>query len=116
MANHAATLDRTFAALADPTRRAIVERLQRGPATVTELAAPHPMALPSFMKHLTVLSTAGLVTTTKRGRVRECTLVPAALDETADWIEARRAVWSTRLTALDAALAASPTVTPEENR
>lgn len=100
----AATLDRTFAALADPTRRAVIERLQRGPASVTELATQHPMALPSFLKHVAVLTSAGLVTSVKRGRVRECRLVPAALDDTARWIDDRRRVWQTRLDALDATL------------
>ena len=104
MANQSATLDRAFAALADPTRRAVIERLQRGPASVSELAGQHPMALPSFMKHVAVLTGAGLIESSKKGRVRECRLVPAALDETARWIDERRRVWQTRLDALDTAL------------
>ena len=104
MANQSPTLDRTFAALADPTRRAVIAQLRRGPASVTELAAPHPMALPSFMKHVAVLTDAGLVDTVKRGRVRECRLVPAALDETARWIDEHQRMWTTRLDALDTAL------------
>jgi DNA-binding transcriptional ArsR family regulator len=110
MANQSATatLDRAFAALADPTRRAVIERLQRGPATMSELARQHPMALPSFMKHFAVLTDAGLVTSTKRGRVRECRLERAVLDETARWIDERRRVWNTRLDALDTALKGNP--------
>lgn len=104
MANHSATLDRAFSALADPTRRAVVEQLRRGPASVSELAARHPMALPSFMKHVAVLTDAGLVASSKRGRVREVRLVPAALDETAQWIADHQRTWQTRLDALGAAL------------
>jgi DNA-binding transcriptional ArsR family regulator len=102
MANQSATLDRAFAALADPTRRAVVEQLRRGPASVSELAARHPMALPSFMKHVTVLTDAGLIASSKRGRVRECRLVPTALDETERWIAEHQRMWHTRLDALDA--------------
>jgi DNA-binding transcriptional ArsR family regulator len=104
MANQSATLDRAFAALADPTRRAVVEQLRRGPASVSELAARHPMALPSFMKHVTVLTDAGLIASSKRGRVRECRLVPTALDETERWIADHQRMWRTRLDALDATL------------
>jgi DNA-binding transcriptional ArsR family regulator len=104
MANQSATLDRAFAALADPTRRAVVEQLRRGPASVSELAARHPMALPSFMKHVTVLTDAGLIASTKRGRVRECRLVPTALDATERWIAEHQRSWNTRLDALEATL------------
>jgi DNA-binding transcriptional ArsR family regulator len=104
MANQSATLDRAFAALADPTRRAVVEQLRRGPASVSELAARHPMALPSFMKHVTVLTDAGLIASSKRGRVRECRLVPTALDETERWIAEHQRAWNTRLDALEATL------------
>jgi DNA-binding transcriptional ArsR family regulator len=104
MANHSATLDRAFSALADPTRRAVVEQLRRGPASVSELAARHPMALPSFMKHVAVLTDAGLVASSKRGRVREVRLVPAALDETAQWIADHQRTWQTRLDALGTVL------------
>jgi DNA-binding transcriptional ArsR family regulator len=104
MANQSATLDRAFAALADPTRRAVVEQLRRGPASVSDLAARHPMALPSFLKHIAVLTDAGLIASTKRGRVRECRLVPAALDDTERWIAEHQRTWRTRLDALDLAL------------
>ena len=104
MANQSATLDRAFAALADPTRRAVVEQLRRGPASVSELAARHPMALPSFMKHVAVLTDAGLIASSKRGRVRECRLVPTALDETERWIAEHQRAWNTRLDALEATL------------
>lgn len=104
MANQLATLDRTFAALADPTRRAVVEQLRRGPTSVSELAARHPMALPSFMKHVAVLTDAGLVASSKVGRVREVRLVPTALDETARWIADHQRTWQTRLDALEITL------------
>jgi len=71
-------LDKAFAALADSTRRAVVEKLVSGPATVTELAAPHDIALPTFMRHLKVLEDCGLVRSAKKGRVRTCTIEPAA--------------------------------------
>lgn len=104
MANQSATLDRAFAALADPTRRAVVEQLRRGPASVSDLAARHPMALPSFLKHVAVLTDAGLIASTKRGRVRECRLVPTALDETERWIAEHQRIWTTRLDALESTL------------
>ncbi len=93
-------LDRTFAALADPTRRAIVERLTRGDATVTELAAPFDMSLPAVLKHIGVLEDAGLMRCTKEGRVRRCRLDARALDRATSWIEKRRRTWERRLDAL----------------
>jgi len=104
MVNQSATLDRAFSALSDPTRRDVVQQLRLGPASVSDLAARHPMSLPSFMKHLTVLTNAGLVASTKRGRVRECRLVPDALDDTERWIADHQRTWRTRLDALDFAL------------
>jgi DNA-binding transcriptional ArsR family regulator len=104
MANYSASLDKAFGALADPTRRAIISRLQRGPASVTQLAEPLPMAMPSVLKHLRVLTDAGLVATSKRGRVRMCTLRTDVLDETAKWIDEHRRVWETRLASLESAL------------
>lgn len=101
MANHSESLDRAFAALSDPTRRAMVSRLRRGPASVSQLAEPFDMAMPSVLKHLRVLTGAGLVSSTKRGRVRMCALRTEALDETARWIDEHRRVWETRLASLD---------------
>lgn len=95
-------LDTFFAALADPTRRAVIERLAGGPATVTELAQPHDMALPSFMRHLHVLETTGLVRSVKKGRVRTCHIEAAPLIEAQGWLAWQRAVWEGRLDRLDA--------------
>lgn len=90
-----------FQALSDPTRRAIVEHLGRGPASVSDLAAPFAMALPSFMQHLDVLERSGLVRSRKQGRVRTYTLQPAALDQAFDWLAAQRLLWERRLDQLD---------------
>ena len=95
------TLDRTFAALSDPTRRDMLERLASGPATVTELARPSGLSLPGVMKHLRVLEGARLVTTEKRGRARECRLGPADLEEATAWIELYRRRWERRLDRLE---------------
>ena len=95
-------LDTLFQALGDPTRRAILERLARGPATVTELAAPFDMALPSFLGHVGRLEAAGLVTTAKSGRVRTVTLVPGAFTPVRGWLDDQRALWEGRLDRLDA--------------
>jgi DNA-binding transcriptional ArsR family regulator len=97
MPNQSGDLDRLFHALADPARRAIVERLSRGPAAVSELARPLPMSLPSAMQHLGVLEAAGLVRTQKTGRVRTCSIEPAALDQAERWLSARRTEWERRL-------------------
>lgn len=85
-----------FYALADPTRRSIVGTLGRGPATVSELAAPHEMALPSFMKHLAVLERSGLVRSTKTGRIRTCTLRSRPLAQAERWLARQRALWEAR--------------------
>ena len=95
-------LDTALAALSDPTRRAVVERLARGPATVTALAAPHDIALPTFMHHLKVLESAGLVRSAKKGRVRTCHIEPAPLMEIQGWLEWQRRVWDNRLDKLAA--------------
>ncbi|OYX42888.1 MAG: transcriptional regulator [Rhodobacterales bacterium 32-67-9] len=95
-------LDTLFQALGDPTRRAILERLARGPATVTELAAPFPMALPSFLAHVRKLEASGLVGTSKDGRVRTVTLVPGAFTPVRSWLDEQRALWEGRLDRLDA--------------
>lgn len=90
-----------FQALADPTRRAVVERLTRGPATVTDLARPFGMALPSFAQHLGVLERCGLVRSRKEGRVRTYALEPIALAGAVDWLAQQRSTWEQRLDQLD---------------
>ncbi len=90
-------LDRMFHALADPARRAMMERLAQGPAPVSELARPLPMSLPSVMQHLGVLEAAGLVRSEKTGRVRTCAIVPGTLSAAEQWINARRTEWERRL-------------------
>lgn len=97
MLNQSAELDRLFHALADPARRAIVERLSRGPAPVSELARPLPMSLSAAMQHLGVLEAAGLVRSEKIGRVRTCAIEPKALSLAELWIAARRTEWELRL-------------------
>ncbi len=97
MLNQSADLDRLFHALAEPARRAIVERLSRGPAPVSELAKPLPMSLPAAMQHLGVLQDAGLVRTEKTGRVRTCSIEPQALSQAEKWINSRRIEWERRL-------------------
>lgn len=97
MLNQSTDLDRLFHALADPARRAMVERLSRSPAPVSELAAPLPMSLPSVMQHLGVLEAAGLVRSEKVGRVRTCSIEPAAITLVEQWINARRIEWEQRL-------------------
>jgi DNA-binding transcriptional ArsR family regulator len=104
MLNQQAALDLAFQALGDPTRRAIVERLSRGPASVSDLAQPLPMSLPSVMQHLAVLEGAGLVTSRKIGRVRTCRIEPQAFNQAQAWIETRRAEWERRLDRLGAYL------------
>jgi DNA-binding transcriptional ArsR family regulator len=90
-------LDRIFHALADPSRRLIVERLSRGPASVSELAQPLPMSLPAVVQHLQVLEGSGLVRSEKVGRVRTCRIEPVALRPVERWISARRTSWERRL-------------------
>lgn len=93
-------LDRTFGALADPTRRAILARLARGDATVGDLARPFRVSRPAISKHLRVLERAGLVRRAREGRVSRCELDAAAMREAAEWIERYRAFWTGRLDAL----------------
>lgn len=97
-------LDDVFRALADPTRRAVVERLGRGPASTSELAGPFAMALPSFTQHLDVLERSGVVASSKVGRVRTYTLAPAALDTAGAWLAGQRERWERRLDQLDSYL------------
>jgi DNA-binding transcriptional ArsR family regulator len=99
--NYPGRLDRVFGALADPTRRAILERLSRGESTVTELAAPFSSSLPAISKHLNVLEDAGLIIRQTTGRQRICTLMPNAMDDAARWIDHTRRFWTERLDALD---------------
>jgi DNA-binding transcriptional ArsR family regulator len=90
-------LDRVFHALADPSRRSIVDRLSRGSASVSALAEPLPMSLPAVLQHLQVLEDSGLVRTEKVGRVRTCSIEVAALRPAERWIQERRAGWERRL-------------------
>ena len=102
MAQYSATLDDVFSALSDPTRRAVVQRLDREPATVGELAKPFAISLPSFMKHVRMLETSGLIHTTKTGRVRTCTLRPEQLSLVDGWLSQQRDVWLARTDRLEA--------------
>ncbi len=101
MAKYESQLDLCFSALGDPTRRMILQRLARGQASVSELAAPHDMALPSFMAHLRKLEEAGLVTTAKQGRTRICEMSPDAFTPARDWLSEQSAVWEGRLDRFD---------------
>lgn len=101
MANQQDRLNDTFHALADPTRRAVLATLSSGPATVSDLAQPFDMALPTFLQHLKVLEECGLVRSKKVGRVRTCTLKPKPLEDAEDWIGAQRTMWTKRLDQLD---------------
>jgi DNA-binding transcriptional ArsR family regulator len=94
--NQQPSVDPIFQALADPTRRAIVERLGEGPQTVKQLAQPLPMSLAAVMQHLQVLERSGLVTSVKRGRSRVCELDVARLESLDDWIAARKRTWERR--------------------
>jgi DNA-binding transcriptional ArsR family regulator len=96
------TLDRTFSALSDPRRRDILERLQLGPASISELAKPTDISLPGVLKHVRVLEEAKLVTTEKKGRTRECRLGPEQMEDVTAWIERHRERWERRLDRLEA--------------
>ncbi|TRB01990.1 transcriptional regulator [Agrobacterium tumefaciens] len=102
MTKHYQELSLIFQALADPTRRAILARLGGGPAPVTELSAPTGLRLPTVMRHLSVLEEAGLITTSKDGRVRTCAIVPEALEPARTWLDEQRAMWESRLDRLEA--------------
>lgn len=102
MATPLSGLDETFRALSDPTRRAVVQALGRGPASVSELARPFRMAMPSFLQHLKVLEGCGLVATRKVGRVRTCQLRQEPLAAAEHWLEQQRGLWTRRLDQLDA--------------
>ena len=105
MANYEHRLNIAFAALADPTRRAIVARLCSGDATVGELAEPFEIGLPTLLKHIRVLERGGLVSSRKSGRVRTCSLIPGTLRGADDWLRAHIATWESRLDRLEAHLA-----------
>jgi DNA-binding transcriptional ArsR family regulator len=108
MLNSQPQLDLVFQALADPTRRAIVERLGRGPASVSQLAQPFAMSLPAVFQHLRVLEASGLVRSEKVGRVRTCRMDSLALSSAERWIADRRAIWERRLDRLGEVLAEQP--------
>lgn len=101
MAAVAEPVDDVFRALADPTRRRVLERLSRSPASVSELAEPFKMALPSFVQHLQVLEVSGLVQSKKAGRVRTYSLAPKRLRVAEDWLAKQRTLWEQRLDQLD---------------
>ena len=96
IAPQSTSLSDVFYALADPTRRAVVGVLGGGPASVSVLAAPFSMALPSFMKHLSVLERSGVIRSSKQGRVRTCELVPKTLSPAERWLAEQRAIWEAR--------------------
>jgi DNA-binding transcriptional ArsR family regulator len=101
-------LDATFGALADPTRRAIVERLTHGEASVGELAEPFDISLPAISKHLTVLEKAGLIARTKEGRVRHCRLIEEPMRDAFEWIASYGSFWEGQLDSLDRLLVTPP--------
>jgi DNA-binding transcriptional ArsR family regulator len=112
MLNLSPDVDSLLHALADPTRRSIVERLGRGPASVSTIADPLPMSLPAVVQHLQILERSGLVASEKVGRVRTCRLEPQSLDVLERWITDRRGTWERRLDRLGEALADPPVRTP----
>jgi DNA-binding transcriptional ArsR family regulator len=105
MLQYQESLDLAFHALSDPSRRGMVERLTRGPASVTELAEPFAMSLSAIVQHLRILEASGLVRTEKRGRVRVCQIEPQALQNAEKWINDRRTLWERRLDRLGKFLA-----------
>lgn len=105
MAKHETDLSLIFHALSDPTRRAMLTRLAEGPLTVTELAEPTGLKLPTVMRHLSVLEEAGLVVTAKDGRIRTCAIVPSAFNPVRAWLDEQRKIWEARLDRLEAFVA-----------
>ncbi len=108
MVKYSATLDRTLTAIADPTRRDILDRLGRGPASISELAKPYDISLPGLMKHVRILEEAELVRTHKTGRTRECSLGPQRLDDVEQWVETYRQRWERRIDRLETYMAKKP--------
>jgi DNA-binding transcriptional ArsR family regulator len=114
MEQQAAHLNDIFQALADPTRRAVLGRLRRGPATIGELAQPFEMALPSFMQHIRVLERSGWIRTRKEGRVRICTIEQEPIAAIEAWLAEQRDIWEARTDRLEAFVTATTTEdTPE---
>ena len=111
-----ALLDATFAALADPTRRAILASLMLGEASMSDLAGPHRMSLPAVMKHVRVLQKAGLVSQKKIGRTRFCQLAPAPLKQAEHWIAQYRRFWEGAFDSLERFLSQDPPSRNEENK
>lgn len=101
MAQHHNPLDTIFQAFADPTRRAVLGRLGRGPASISDLARPFGMALPSFMKHIAFLEESGLIRTRKQGRVRTCAIEKKPFAAAEAWLSAQRALWEGRTDRLE---------------
>ena len=101
MAYYSERLDGIFQALADPTRRAVLQRLSRGPASISELAAPFDMALPSFMKHIRLLEDSGCIQTRKAGRVRTCDLYRKSFVAAEGWLSTQRELWQARTDRLE---------------
>jgi DNA-binding transcriptional ArsR family regulator len=101
MAQHYPQLDGVFQALADPTRRAVLARLGKGPASIGELARPFDMALPSFMKHIRLLEGSGLIRTAKHGRVRTCAIDKSRFGVIEGWLSEQRALWEGRTDRLE---------------
>lgn len=101
MAKYSDNLDRVLVALADPSRRHVVDRLGRGPASVSELASPLSISLPSFMKHVRTLESCGLIRTEKSGRVRTCILNRARLTLLDDWLSEQRRIWEAQTDRLE---------------
>ena len=108
MVKHQPKLDAVFAALADPTRRRIVERLARGELSAGEIAAGFSVSQPAVSKHLKVLERSGLLTRTVLGRVHRCRLAPHAMRDAAQWMETQRRFWDAQLDSLEAFLARTP--------
>jgi DNA-binding transcriptional ArsR family regulator len=116
MLQHQPQLDRVFQALADPTRRAIVERLCRNSASVSEVAQPFAMSLAAVVQHVQVLEESGVIRTEKLGRVRTCRIEPQALRAVEHWIAQRRGFWERNFDRLDAVLAEQQTQPRKRNR
>lgn len=105
MAKHEPNLDLIFQALSDPTRRSMLAALGRGPVPVSDLARPSGFALPTVMRHISVLEEADLIATEKTGRIRMCRARPETLAATADWLAEQRAIWEARTDRLEAYIA-----------
>jgi DNA-binding transcriptional ArsR family regulator len=108
MAQYSQPLDGIFQALADPTRRAVLGRLGKGPASISDLARPFDMALPSFMKHIHLLEESGWIRTRKKGRVRTCALEKKPFVAVESWLDAQRALWESRTDRLERFVTGTP--------